>query len=368
MRSSRALVAGMFAARWWMVAAVPVLKDIPSPVVTETEQSRTYFSVAKAAYGQVEYAACSGTVVSKELPANSNDVPSGVVFAWTGRGPFVLEVSNACDFSGEDTRVERTDEQQLTLFNFFADTTYYWRVSDVMGSWSRVGIFKTAPGIRQIRGGQLRNVRDIGGWTGLRQGMVYRGSAWRYDAKNGEVGPSAETMRVYRDILHIRTDIDLREDALPLKTNDVDVTLFGARRVVCGVSATTNDLFGAQRNFVKPLRLLADSKNYPVYIHCSGGADRTGAVIFLIEAICGVSDIDKEIDFESTTHASIFDIRKRCNRTDEKTFQYGTVYDTFQKYPGRTLNEKVAYYARTALGLTDAEIGAIRSILINTTK
>lgn len=349
------------------VAAGPVLEPIVSPVVQETQQSREFFAAARVSYGLPEYADYRTSLVTNiDLShAQSNDVPSGVSFVWSGstKAPFVLEISDRNDFRGTDTRKERVDGMRTTLFNFRADTKYWWRVTDACGSCSKTETFTTAYGIRQIRAGQLRNVRDIGGWTGLRQGLVYRGSAWRFETSKGEVGPSDETIKVYRDTLHIRTDLDLRANALPLKNGDVDVTRYGAQRIVCGVSSVTGDLFGISRNYARPLRVLTDPKNFPVYIHCAGGADRTGAVVFLIEALCGVSDVDKAIDFEETSHAVIFNMRYRSNRTNEKTFQYALAVDEFMKYEGATLNEKVAQYARTTLGLTDDEINAIRDNL-----
>ena len=37
---------------------------------------------------------------------------------------------------------------------------------------------------------------------------------------------------------------------------------------------------------------IADENRYPVYIHCTGGADRTGTLAFLINALLGVGEDD----------------------------------------------------------------------------
>ena len=55
----------------------------------------------------------------------------------------------------------------------------------------------------------LRNVRDIGGWTGLKTGMVYRGSQlYRVPGEPG--GVDGETRRIVTEVWKLKTDFDLR--------------------------------------------------------------------------------------------------------------------------------------------------------------
>ena len=362
MRRTFALALGV--ASVLSAAAAPTLVEIGSPVVTERAMSRSYFAAARTAYALPGASEYTNTVITGSASANSNDVPTGVTFAWSGaaEGTCILEVSDLADFRGEDTRRERVAGSSATLYNFRADTDYFWRVTDAAGDRSATGTFRTAAGIRQIRAGQMRNVRDIGGWTGIRQGLVFRGSAWTFDAGKGETGASEESVKAFRDTLGIRSEIDLRGNARTLPEGNVDVEQYGAKRLFLPVDASISSMFdGERKSYAGPLRALVDPANLPAYIHCAGGADRTGAVIFLVEAICGVSDADKSIDYETTTHAAIYGLRSRTNRTGASTFQYAAAIDRFMAdYDGATLNEKVVNYARTTLGLTDDEIKAIR--------
>ncbi len=107
------------------------------------------------------------------------------------------------------------------------------------------------------------------------------------------------------------------------------------------------------------LRVFADERNYPVYMHCWGGADRTGTVAFILEGLCGVSEADLAIDYELTSF-TMFGLRTRMNRG---TANFADVVAKIKTYPGATLAEKFAAYARDTLGLTDAEIAAIRKNL-----
>ena len=47
--------------------------------------------------------------------------------------------------------------------------------------------------------------------------------------------------------------------------------------------------------------LLADQSNYPIYYHCTAGADRTGTISYLISGLLGVPYEDLTKDFELTS-------------------------------------------------------------------
>ena len=42
----------------------------------------------------------------------------------------------------------------------------------------------------------------------------------------------------------------------------------------------------------RAIQAFADPGNFPMYVHCAGGADRTGTVCFIVEALCGVCEAD----------------------------------------------------------------------------
>ena len=209
------------------------------------------------------------------------------------------------------------------------------------------------------------NVRDIGGWTGLRTGLVYRGAEpnchtnVEYLAKRKKkchnLMATEKGLRVFSEELGIKTDLDLR-GARESPTPDV-TPIPGARlmRIPCG--NYTNFLRNTEVA-AKLLRVFADRANYPVYFHCYGGADRTGSLAFLVEGLCGVPEVDLAIDYELTSFSRI-GRRPRFN----KPYYYAAMVAAMKTRPGATLKEKVEHYVTRECGLTDAEVEAIRSIL-----
>ena len=157
--------------------------------------------------------------------------------------------------------------------------------------------------------------------------------------------------------LGIKTDLDFR--ALDAKSRGDCVTnsaLGAGVRLVDAVIRPYTRMYDQTNEYAAVLRVFADEKNYPVYMHCWGGADRTGTVAFILEGLCGVSETDLAIDYELTSF-TMFGLRTRMNRG---TANFADVVAKIKTYPGAALAEKFAAYARDTLGLTDAEIAAIR--------
>ena len=209
----------------------------------------------------------------------------------------------------------------------------------------------------------LRNVRDIGGWTGLRPGMVYRGSQL-YRVADAPDGIDPETRRVVTEVWKLRTDFDLRGNA------EWGIRNYGKTNLVefqeMGVPKVAHRFPSYEKLFENPaivgaaLKDLAKPETYPTYIHCAGGADRTGSLIYILEALCGAAEADMDIDYELTSFAAIFGLRDR-NVTLSVSFK--RFKDRFNAYPGATVSERVANACKTTFGLTADEIASIRRIL-----
>ena len=108
--------------------------------------------------------------------------------------------------------------------------------------------------------------------------------------------------------------------------------------------------------FVNVFKVFLDERNYPIIFHCIGGADRTGAVGFILNALLGVSDDELDKDWEIT-----------CFIYESQNFGHKTRFDKLRKvfdaYPGATTREKVEAYVKE-LGFTDADIAKFRSIMM----
>lgn len=87
------------------------------------------------------------------------------------------------------------------------------------------------------------------------------------------------------------------------------------------------------------------------------GADRTGTVAMLIEALCGVSQVDCDRDYELTSF-STGNLRKRTDSA------WVSLIDYINTLQGDIFRDKVMCYMLQA-GVTIDEINDLRKYLIN---
>ncbi len=199
-----------------------------------------------------------------------------------------------------------------------------------------------------------RNVRDIGGWNGLNQGWAFRGSELDLVGTHG-LQLTEAGRKVMHDDLGIKTDLDFRTTELTESPIGSDVQFINDYRIGNYTSAFAYK----SALYSGVIKTFADIDNYPIYFHCWGGADRTGTVAFILEAMCGVSEADLSVDFELTSFSN-FGARYRF---DYGTYLFASTVAKLKEYEGDSLQEKAENYAITNLDLTRAEVSNIQSIL-----
>ena len=341
-----------------------VLNEITSPVSLAKPITTSYLLAARSTYKTAAYADYTTSIIKNYTTAASdhNDKPLSVTLSFTGvenAFSYILELSLSSDFT---TGVRRfflnASATSATVTNLYTGCVYYWRVTAVItGSesvCSEISSFETAENeVRWISVDGVHNVRDLGGWNGLNQGMVYRGSELNLVGNHG-LDITEAGARVMREELGIKTDLDLRAAA----ENGSAVSPIGAgvawvsRPIGSFLSAFGEEYRLALSEFAKP-------SNYPIYMHCWGGADRTGTLALMLEGICGVSEEDLSIDLEMTSFSS-FGYRYRY---DNDAYLYASTVEKIKAdYAGETLSDKFIAYALD-IGLTRAEISNIQSLL-----
>lgn len=283
-------------------------------------------------------------------------LPATIRFAWEGDGAAVLQLSASPDFGGTLIRSVACDTGAVDVYNLEIGRTYYWRVvQDGVGS--DVRSFSTcADAPRWIYIDGTTNVRDMGGWrtplgnkpTGkIRQGLLYRGSEMDIHKTITEAG-----ITELRDHLGIKTDLDLRGEVVGKRFDSplgIDVQF---RLVPIGAY---DEFFQETAPYREIFSILADPDNYPIYFHCWGGADRTGSLACLIEALCGVSDADQDLDYELTS-LSVWGQRSR----------HGEGWQAFQSELctlGDTRLQQARGFLRRA-GVPDAVLDRVVEILV----
>lgn len=324
------------------------------------------------------------------------------------KGPWKVEVGKAADLSDarvwylSQTKVDKATGREtdggvtqavaaieVPMANLEIATRYYWRVScrgrcgfgchkkhgceacKTMAT-SPIATFVTedfAPRWIAVEG-RVRNFRDFGGRRGLggrrvRQGLVYRGQGLNDNSVTGEVqGPNRLTMEDVKYLtgtLGIKTDLDLRGIG---ETADLSVSPLGERvKLIIHPSSCYKGIFdeNGMKVMAENFRVFCDRKNYPVYFHCIGGADRTGSLAYVMHAVLGVDRHENETDWESTFFPWIPDANPDPNYwCRESHFNNG-----FAKYGDASTpwNDRVILYLKDC-GITDAEIEAFRKIML----
>ncbi|MBQ8250069.1 MAG: tyrosine-protein phosphatase [Clostridia bacterium] len=216
--------------------------------------------------------------------------PNVFTFEWESDtvAPYTFELSENADFA-ECTKAV-TDEPKYDVTNLKNGVTYYWRVNGC-----EPFAFETVPHIaRFIHIDDVKNVRDIGG-VNIKQGLVFRGSEMNCRYKITDEGKAT-----FLDELKIKTDLDLRGECLGKFTespagSDVNYVQLPYRAY--------SESFEEEhrRGICKIMDFLADESNYPIFIHCVGGADRTGAIALYLRALAGESDEVINSDYELTS-------------------------------------------------------------------
>ena len=293
-----------------------------------------------------------------------------------------------------------------------------WTVSD--GTSSATGSFLTedyAPRILNWPG--VSNARDIGGRIGLngrrvKQGLVFRSGGLNNNAKieyysykeilemhkagtlakagagqSRRLGPEyeaklssgkgidrhflrlikappsapglpklTEESRAYiLDKFGIKTDLDFR--------GDWECYGMTGSPLGDGVTWCHYQCLGGYGGFVTPLgrataaeafSLLVNKKNYPIVFHCIAGADRTGSLAFVLEALLGVDEDELYKDWEVTG----FDQSKLDFRHETR---FDKLVKGFDGYPGMTIHERVVAFVKSC-GFTDADIARFRELML----
>ena len=203
------------------------------------------------------------------------------------------------------------------------------------------------------------NVRDIGGWTGLRKGRVFRGSrVGKSKARGGYSEYTEKGQKTFLETMKIKTDFDLRGQQ-EFGTNVAISAIDGGMKVLHHPIGSYMDIYTykGSKPYGEALREFANPEIFPTYVHCHGGADRTGTLCFLLETLCGVPVADATIDYELTSF-SLVGLRYRSR---ESTQPFATMVRTMSTFPGVQFADKVAYWAEHVAGLTKDEINAIRT-------
>ena len=259
--------------------------------------------------------------------------------------------------------------------NLIPGHLYTYVIYDVNGKALKSGSCLASGQVRMINaGGDTFNIRDLGGWAcdggSIKYGKLYRGAEMNYG-----ITITGEQQQFIKNALGVDDDVDLRsEGSIPSDTAlgiGVDYSPF---------PLSYSDIVVTEGNVFKPASVikhiaknLKDGKTS--YIHCRAGADRTGTVCLLLEAICGVSQNDIDRDYELTSFSMQPNYNNtRALRLRTSSFIVQNVGDyalkatiaTFKSMEGTSLHDKIRRFLLRN-GVTIEEMNTIRNELIDGT-
>lgn len=229
--------------------------------------------------------------------------------------------------------------------------TYYNNIPNGNTPFAETGVAGTLNPLDQVRwvNSKTSNMRDLGGWAcdggTVKYGLLYR---------SGELNAQDEDLLIKE--LRINTECDLTADGVPAfpgKMRYIGHTSYAMYSLANTSAWRTN------------LRGIFEAVRYgdPVVFHCSMGADRTGTLACVLEALLGVSQSNIDKDYELT---SFYAIRARNGNYQGGTADWAHLISAILALSGNTFRDKAVTFV-LSLGFTAAEINAYRRAMIDGT-
>lgn len=306
--------------------------------------------------------------------SNATDDPLPVKLNWSGSASsVVMSTSPLFDSNVTDISFSGTS---ANVYNLVPGVKYYYKVLSSGGNVLKLACV-TAMGEREgYKSWPLRmiygiadNVRDLGGWAAANGSHVAYGKIYR-GAKLDGISDSGKD--IFLNKLGISVDLDLRgsksdEDEAPVfPQTSVEYRMIPVVKNLGEGTGDTQELY--QQAIREVIGWLGQGK--AIYCHCAGGADRTGTLIFLIEALLGVSESDMSKDYELTTY-DWKNLRERnARRSSETHVLYETITHLRKFGPeGTDVHDLVLTWAKTRHSedvdpLTDEEIADLREYML----
>ena len=294
---------------------------------------------------------------------SAGDAPLPVTLSWDADepGPYTVRVSENEDLS--DARIYTTVAPALDVYNLKIGARYYWTV----GNESPETFVTLDAPPRNLSVGGVINVRDLGGWKTVdgkrvKQGLLFRTSAldcYSEDEKRMKPLVDADGIKTLKDVLGIKTEIDLRVDhesdgGYPPEGKTESVLGEGVNYLHCPILLGAENYLDSTESLRTVFRTLADETNYPVAYHCAVGADRTGSISYLILGLLGVPYDDMMRDYMWTN----FSNQQRYRRPICVGYKV-----TIDEAPGETIRETIRCVLTKRVGVPEETLDRVTELL-----
>ena len=334
---------------------------------------------------------------------NRTDWPKPVPVSWSnptsGNAAKVVYVYNDLAMSDLELSVPVSSASATSadVYNLIPGRTYYYKVTNGQNAEPVAsGTFATTGRRRMLKVGDspygkgyANNCRDFGGQMTvdgtkrIKYGKIFRGS-------NMDLVSADDKRDFLKGYLGIGLDVDLRRDrhveswdGYESDGNNIiyDALSLGDYWHTNLVFSSWDDLSSATKmNEILTKIFSAVAQGKGVYIHCMVGADRTGYVCMLLEAILGVGQGWCDVDYELTSFSGAVDKGKPRTRTGENNHYYFTKssynwsthslvttvqgVDFINTLPGNTFQEKAINWVLNNTDLRQEDITAFQNNML----
>ena len=331
------------------------------------EDVQTYFTSPLSLEAGKDNPDASYLLAESAATKNCDRQTSYILFKASKSDTYQVEISSHADFSMPLYRTCSllNGKYYADLATLYPSSMHYARVLASDGhSPSGVFSFTTSDSPRLIDavGATPTNFRDAGGYPTssgkrIRYGMLYRGTDLDY--------LDALARQTLGHDLGIHSEVDLRSEGGGLFPSMVNMIDLKEPYYLCTLTGYEHNFTATYEANIKSLmEIAADPTNYPLYLHCAHGADRTGVALFLINGLCGVSYEDLTRDYEMTSFASYAQLRDSSTSYGSwkafytKIMSFGESGDSLMTSIGKFL---------LSIGVSSDTIASVRSLLVEKT-
>lgn len=337
-----------------MGAAIKALSGETETYTFSQERAEVSKFLSEVTYNPTDY---TTSLIPNYVTTTSSNRPEGVSIQIKKAGTLVITDSNT-----NNTITKAVQAGAIKIYNLTPNIISTFFVIDSNNKIIQQGTIKPTGTCRMIYMTNVDNVRDIGGWS-CDGGTIKYGKLFRGGEVYGFLTEDGTTQAL--DMLGIEKEIDLRFDS---DLNGRTESGFGNSVDMLHVDFTWNDLNyqKSSGNIKKLFDPLFDYviAGHPTYFHCSAGADRTGVVAFLCEAILGMSQSDMDKEYELTCFYSGVENDDQARRRNE--IIWTREINIINSYSGATFRDKAVNYM-VSCGITIEKINAFRTAMINGT-
>lgn len=250
--------------------------------------------------------------------------------SWSGGvAPYKVTISRNSNMSDGITRT--TERKFVYPSHAYPNTEYYFQVEDKNGLKSDVGHFVTSEGPRIITAREkpedagINNVRDIGGWKTedgktVKYDLFYRGGMLEGTSTSYCITDYGKQVM---NELGIKSEIDFRKTeerggqvSSPLEGCEYYNFEYLGYECIFDEGHHKETVYHdpkADEVIKKVFEMMTEEKNYPFYIHCYAGQDRTGTFAYLVNGLLGVKYEDLTRDYELTAFSKVGEMNRTAN-------------------------------------------------------